>query len=437
MEGQIGDFLAFLKGLQAQMDEKHEVMKKTLEANTSVLQELTGWKPKVQVDVEDIQSCVRDLCTKVNHLAVKQEESSNPAYKVFDTEHLDLSGSPAILASTKPYGVSFGLVGHGVETSNRGSGNGVVTTPVPTPIIGMRTPKTLILMALPFVHPYTSDMSYYHLNHALPPVEFPEFDGSSPKLWIKKCNNYFDIYAVPEFLKSNTAQMHFSGNADFWAQSLEYSVQDLAWPDLCKAICERFEKDQHNQLLRQFFRIKQHDGVAEYIEKFDNIVHQILAHDPKFSVATITNRFVDGLKDEMRAIVLIHRPENLDTASSIALLQEESGKDPPKREFKKNDYGGAFKYRSSYTNVGSTSTTPKGAESGPNSSRKGPDITRSSYSEDKAATLMTYRKAKGLCYKCGLKQGPGHKCANSVSLHVVEGLWQMLHADEPELLEEI
>jgi hypothetical protein len=63
--------------------------------------------------------------------------------------------------------------------------------------------------------------------------------------------------------------------------------------------------------------------VAKYIEKFDSIVHQILAHDPKFSVATITNRFIDGLKEDIRNVVLVHRPANLDTASSIALLQEE------------------------------------------------------------------------------------------------------------------
>lgn len=43
---------------------------------------------------------------------------------------------------------------------------------------------------------------------------------------------------------------------------------------------------------------------------------------------------------------------------------------------------------------------------------------------------MKYRRARGLCYKCGMKWNPGHKCANSVSLHVVEELWQMLQGDE-------
>lgn len=45
------------------------------------------------------------------------------------------------------------------------------------------------------------------------------------------------------------------------------------------------------------------------------------------------------------------------------------------------------------------------------------------------AALMACRKAKGLCYKCGLKWGPNHQCAESVPLHVVEELWQMLNIE--------
>lgn len=39
---------------------------------------------------------------------------------------------------------------------------------------------------------------------------------------------------------------------------------------------------------------------------------------------------------------------------------------------------------------------------------------------------MAYCKAKGLCYKCGLRWGPTHKCSSTIPLHVVEELWQVL-----------
>jgi hypothetical protein len=57
-----------------------------------------------------------------------------------------------------------------------------------------------------------------------------------------------------------------------------------------------------------------------------------------------------------------------------------------------------------------------------NSSNKKNTESKGFRSEDKAATLMNYRRAKGLCYKCGLKWGPDHKCANTVPLQAVEEL---------------
>jgi len=46
--------------------------------------------------------------------------------------------------------------------------------------------------------------------------------------------------------------------------------------------------------------------------------------------------------------------------------------------------------------------------------------------EHKVSALMAYRKAKGLCYKCGMKWQPRHKCAAIVSLNMVEELWQLV-----------
>lgn len=53
------------------------------------------------------------------------------------------------------------------------------------------------------------------------------------------------------------------------------------------------------------------------------MVHQIKAHDPNFDYALINNKFIDGLKPEIKSVVFMHKPIDLDTASSLALLQEE------------------------------------------------------------------------------------------------------------------
>lgn len=51
----------------------------------------------------------------------------------------------------------------------------------------------------------------------------------------------------------------------------------------------------------------------------------------------ITNRFIDGLKEDIRAVVVVHHPPNIDTASSLVLLQEEVTHEYSKREYKKQE----------------------------------------------------------------------------------------------------
>ena len=58
--------------------------------------------------------------------------------------------------------------------------------------------------------------------------------------------------------------------------------------------------------------------------------------------------------------------------------------------------------------------------------KKGTEQNKVKTSEDKLSTLKSYRRAKGLCFKCGGKWGHGHKCPPTVSLHAMEEVWQFL-----------
>ena len=57
--------------------------------------------------------------------------------------------------------------------------------------------------------------------------------------------------------------------------------------------------------------------------QFEELMHYILAHNSGFDPIYFTTQFLDGLKAEIRAGVALHRPQNLDSAFSLALLQEE------------------------------------------------------------------------------------------------------------------
>lgn len=64
--------------------------------------------------------------------------------------------------------------------------------------------------------------------------------------------------------------------------------------------------------------------------------------------------------------------------------------------------------------------------------RKKNEAHKTKTSEDKLSTLKSYRRAKGLCFKCGEKWSHGHKCPPSISLHAMEEVWQFLSDDNPE-----
>ena len=230
-----------------------------------------------------------------------------------------------------------------VANNNRSVGAGVVTTLVPPPVRGaIQSHSPPLVTPVPFRGFESCGASHYsqssNFSHTVPQQEFLKFDGTNSKIWIKRCENYFDICAVFPDHWVKLATMHFSGSAAFWLQSIELDLKKLKWESLCKAVIERFQRDEHYLVIRQFFHIKQTGSVSEYIELFDKLVHQLLTHDPYFNPSVITSRFVDGLKIEIKSVVLVHRPKDLDTASCLALLQEEvlvgfSSKEVRKQEF--------------------------------------------------------------------------------------------------------
>jgi hypothetical protein len=69
-------------------------------------------------------------------------------------------------------------------------------------------------------------------------------------------------------------------------------------------------------------------------------MHQLLAHEGQLTLAMIIARFVDGLKDEIKSVVVIQRPVDLDTACSLAMLQEDVLMHTRKRENRRVEMSG-------------------------------------------------------------------------------------------------
>ena len=124
-------------------------IKRSLESHTTSFAELTTWKTGVEARVNSVDTKLSEVDIKVGGLNASiddlrhqigrlelHHQAIDPAYKVFDVEHIDLtnSGAPHLAQSSKE--ASSGPNGHCVELHNRRSGCGVVTTLLPPPVTG-------------------------------------------------------------------------------------------------------------------------------------------------------------------------------------------------------------------------------------------------------------------------------------------------------------
>jgi hypothetical protein len=117
--------------------------------------------------------------------------------------------------------------------------------------------------------------------------------------------------------------LHFKGPVGIWQQAVHKWLQGLDWIPFTSLLCTRFGRDRHQLLIHQFYVIKQITTVADYIERFDILMNHLMSYHEDTHPYYFLTRFIEGLRQDIRAVVMIQRPSDLDFACSLALLQEE------------------------------------------------------------------------------------------------------------------
>jgi hypothetical protein len=127
-----------------------------------------------------------------------------------------------------------------------------------------------------------------------------------------------------------------------------------------------------------------------------------------------------GLKEEIRAPIILHRPLNLEAASTLTLLQEAKLEMAKSKVQSKSDLRDSSKFQSKYYLV-SDKTRLKKDEA------KLVDSLQTSNSTDKLQALKAYRQANNLCFTCGEKwTGHNHKCPTQIPLHIIQELMEVV-----------
>lgn len=328
--------------------------------------------------------------------------------------------------------------GHRHDPTRREDGYGVVTTVLHPPVKGTFDSNPASRSRIPgstfdsgFSRTRGSDSFSY--SDKLPKLHFPTFDGEHSQLWISRAENNFDMYHVDSSRWIMLAAYHCTDAAARWIQSIEKRLKNLDWSEICKAVHDRFGRDQQETLLRQLFHIRQTTTVADYVERFSSLVDQLVAYDSPPDALYFTTRFIDGLREDIKPSVAVQRPSTFDTACSLALLQDELAEPARRRDFRRSD--GGFRSKSA----------PKGPHplpAPPNSDKKtittappagnsvGPTVGHSV--EDRLVALRAYRRAKGLCDKCAEKWSRDHRCAATVQLHAMQEVWELFHLEDTD-----
>jgi hypothetical protein len=133
-------------------------------------------------------------------------------------------------------------------------------------------------------------------------------------------------------------------------------------------------------------------------------------------------RFCDGLKDDIKSLVMIHRPSSLDYACSLTLVQE-AAVDSGKKEYRRHDQSFG---RLSHKPATFLTTAPKYDKPRVSKDKAVSDSASTSSVDEKFRALKQYRRARGICDRCAEKWTCGHKCATIVQLHAIQELWELL-----------
>ncbi|CAD6232691.1 unnamed protein product [Miscanthus lutarioriparius] len=210
-------------------------------------------------------------------------------------------------------------------------------------------------------------------------------------LWRDQCEMYFEVYVVHPALKTRCAALNFIAPVSTWLQTMECRGCIVDWSKLCELVFAKYDKDQYSLMLRQLDALKQSGSVTEYQHHFEELAHGIILYNPVFDDSYLVTRFLGGLREEIRSAITLHRPKDVDTASALALLQEEELENARKKITTKDQNRHGFR---PFT----PADKPKAAE---------PDKLKLKPADDKLGSLKAYRRQNGLCFRCGEKSGPG------------------------------
>jgi hypothetical protein len=227
-------------------------------------------------------------------------------------------------------------------------------------------------------HSHNFQPHHFQRDLRLPRVDVTKFDGSDPTGWVTQMEHYFSLYDITDDLaKLRYGVLHLDQEHWQWWQWRKTARQGyVAWTHFVAELYEHFDTDTNH--LGRLTKLKQSGTVEDFIAAFERLDF----HTEGMSDAFFRECFISGLKDEIRAHVLMARPQSWVEATKQAKEAQQVVSSQNRKP--------SFIPRTKPVNP-----TP------PSTPLKIQKLTRAEMAE---------RQLKGLCYNCDDKYFSGHKC---------------------------
>lgn len=250
------------------------------------------------------------------------------------------------------------------------------------------------------------DSSFTRIQGCVPKLEFPKFDGSNPRMWLKKCSKYFTLCNIPEDQRVDMACLNMIDKAECWMSSYVTVKKNVDWGEFCVDITARFRDDSSTHVVEKFNKLCQMGDLESYVDEFENLRSLMIQQNNMLPDSYFLDSFVGGLKPTVKPFVRAFKPETLSAAIEYARLEEEileAYKQTVSPRFVSNTYKPSSKPlpallptpSTKLNTIQSTSTSAKPFQ------RPYTALTAAERRE---------KQAKGLCYFCDQPYDRNHRC---------------------------
>lgn len=260
-----------------------------------------------------------------------------------------------------------------------------------------------------------------------PKHDFPRFNGELPRLWIDRCRTYFDMYRTPMHNWVGTASLYMDGHAALWLHAYRQRHQITGWAQFCRELEEEFGQDEYDIQMGRLMQLRQTGTVVEYRKTFESAMYHLMTLAVGLDTKFFVTQFVLGLRDDIRAVVRIQAPASIARASALARIQEEELDGMPRRVPVRQHQPRVVQAQQPAPVVPAPRADwPKRAAT-------------DDYSRERQ--LRDFRRANGLCFRCGDTYSREHQCKKPAALMTIElGEYGEVFSDDTvhamELLEE-